>query len=90
MIRFGLVIRPCTKYNIILKTLVACVPGEVAQGDEHLDGASGGHDVDLVDDVAVALAVARDGEVAVDVGAEAVQVHPESVSGDKGQDPNLV
>ena len=72
-------IRPCTKYNIILKTLVACVPGEVAQVDEHLDGASGGHDVDLVDDVAVALAVARDGEVAVDVGAEAVQVHPESV-----------
>ena len=69
---------------------MACVPGEVAQVDEHLDGASGGHDVDLVDDVAVALAVARDGEVAVDVGAEAVQVHPESVSGDKGQDPNLV
>ena len=90
MIRIGLVSRPCTKQNIILKTFVACVPGEVAQVDEHLDGASGGHDVDLVDDVAVALAVARDGEVAVDVGAEAVQVHPESVSGDKDQDPNLV
>ena len=40
----------------------------------HLDGATRGDDVDLVDDVTVALAMARDGEVAIDIGAEAVHV----------------
>ena len=57
--------------------LLACVPGKVSQVDEHLDGSSGGDDVDLVDDVAVALAVPRDREVAVHVGAQAVKIHPE-------------
>ena len=54
-----------------------CIPGEISQVDEHLDGAACGDDVDLVDDVAVALAVPSDREVAVHVGAQAVQVHPE-------------
>ena len=57
--------------------LLLYLPCEVSEVDEHLDGPSGGDDVDLVDDVRVALPVARDREVPVHVGPEAVQVHSE-------------